>query len=44
MVLFTLIRHGQSVYNSQNRFTANVDVELTSLGEHEAQGNTLCLK
>ena len=36
MALLTLIRHGQSVYNLQNRFTGNVDVELTSLGEQEA--------
>jgi 2,3-bisphosphoglycerate-dependent phosphoglycerate mutase len=36
MVLLTLIRHGQSVYNLQNRFTGNVDVALTPLGEEEA--------
>jgi 2,3-bisphosphoglycerate-dependent phosphoglycerate mutase len=36
MALLTLIRHGQSVYNLQNRFTGNVDVELTTLGEQEA--------
>jgi 2,3-bisphosphoglycerate-dependent phosphoglycerate mutase len=36
MALLTLIRHGQSVYNLQNRFTGNVDVELTPQGEEEA--------
>ena len=36
MVSLTLIRHGQSTYNLQNRFTGNLDVPLTSLGEHEA--------
>jgi 2,3-bisphosphoglycerate-dependent phosphoglycerate mutase len=37
MALLTLIRHGQSVYNLQNRFTGNLDVELTSMGEAEAR-------
>lgn len=36
MALLTLIRHGQSTYNLQNRFTGNVDVPLTPLGEDEA--------
>jgi 2,3-bisphosphoglycerate-dependent phosphoglycerate mutase len=36
MSLLTLIRHGQSTYNLQNRFTGNVDVPLTLLGEEEA--------
>jgi 2,3-bisphosphoglycerate-dependent phosphoglycerate mutase len=36
MALLTLIRHGQSTYNLQNRFTGNVDVPLTLLGEKEA--------
>lgn len=36
MTLLTLIRHGQSTYNLQNRFTGNVDVPLTALGEKEA--------
>ena len=37
MALLTLIRHGQSIYNLQNRFTGNLDVELTPLGEEEAR-------
>lgn len=36
MKLLTLIRHGQSTYNLQNRFTGNLDVALTLLGEKEA--------
>jgi 2,3-bisphosphoglycerate-dependent phosphoglycerate mutase len=37
MSLLTLIRHGQSVYNLENRFTGNLDVALTPLGEAEAK-------
>ena len=37
MALLTLIRHGQSTYNLQNRFTGNVDVPLTTLGKIEAR-------
>ena len=37
MAILTLIRHGQSVYNLQNRFTGNLDVPLTPLGEEEAR-------
>jgi 2,3-bisphosphoglycerate-dependent phosphoglycerate mutase len=36
MALLTLVRHGQSTYNLENRFTGNVDVELTDLGKEEA--------
>lgn len=36
MAQLTLIRHGQSTYNLQNRFTGNLDVPLTPLGEDEA--------
>ena len=37
MSLLTLIRHGQSTYNLENRFTGNVDAPLTLLGEEEAK-------
>ncbi|MFV8326467.1 2,3-bisphosphoglycerate-dependent phosphoglycerate mutase [Flavobacterium sp. ZS1P14] len=37
MALLALIRHGQSAYNLENRFTGNLDVALTSLGEEEAK-------
>ncbi|WP_255515643.1 histidine phosphatase family protein [Flavobacterium sp. ZT3R18] len=36
MVVLTLIRHGQSTYNLENRFTGNTDVALTSFGKEEA--------
>lgn len=36
MALLTLVRHGQSTYNLENRFTGNVDVELTDVGRQEA--------
>ena len=32
-----LVRHGQSVWNLQNRFTGWVDVDLTENGELEAK-------
>ncbi len=37
MPLLTLVRHGQSAYNLENRFTGNLDVELTTQGEEEAK-------
>jgi 2,3-bisphosphoglycerate-dependent phosphoglycerate mutase len=37
MSLLTLIRHGQSTYNLENRFTGNLDVPLTTLGREEAK-------
>lgn len=36
MPSLTIVRHGQSTYNLQNRFTGNLDVPLTTLGEEEA--------
>ena len=41
-----LVRHGQSVYNEQNKFTGWADVELTSAGLQEAvkASSTLCGK
>ena len=43
MAILTLIRHGQSTYNFENRFTGNLDVELTTFGKDEAKcaGNKL---
>ena len=37
MVHLVLIRHGQSEWNSQNRFTGWVDVDLSDLGKREAK-------
>ncbi len=31
-----LLRHGQSTWNLENRFTGEVDIDLTKLGEQEA--------
>lgn len=36
MALFVVVRHGQSQYNLENRFTGTVDTPLTDLGRHEA--------
>ena len=37
MSFFILIRHGQSTWNLENRFTGWVDVDLTKNGELEAE-------
>ena len=39
-----LVRHGQSIYNLENRFTGWEDVELTKLGLDEANQAGLLLK
>lgn len=44
MALLTLIRHGQSIYNLENRFTGNLDVALTPFGEEEAKQAGVKLK
>jgi len=36
MALLVLVRHGQSQWNLENRFTGDVDVDLTVLGRQEA--------
>ncbi|MBN8821907.1 MULTISPECIES: 2,3-bisphosphoglycerate-dependent phosphoglycerate mutase [unclassified Spirosoma] len=36
MPLFVIVRHGQSQWNAENRFTGNTDTPLTDLGRHEA--------
>jgi 2,3-bisphosphoglycerate-dependent phosphoglycerate mutase len=36
MPLLAIVRHGQSVWNLENRFTGEVDVDLTPLGRQEA--------
>jgi 2,3-bisphosphoglycerate-dependent phosphoglycerate mutase len=43
MYKIVLIRHGESVWNKENRFTGWVDVDLTAKGEQEARqaGQTL---
>jgi 2,3-bisphosphoglycerate-dependent phosphoglycerate mutase len=37
MPSLALVRHGQSLWNLENRFTGWVDVPLTALGEEEAR-------
>ena len=37
MPRLAIIRHGQSIWNAQNRFTGWVDVPLTAQGEQEAR-------
>lgn len=37
MPLLVLVRHGQSAWNLENRFTGEVDVDLTPLGRQEAR-------
>lgn len=37
MATLVLVRHGQSIYNLENRFTGSLDVDLTKLGKKEAQ-------
>ena len=36
MVHLVLIRHGQSEWNSQNKFTGWVDIDLSEKGKREA--------
>ena len=35
--LLVMVRHGQSQYNLENRFTGDVDIDLTDLGREEAK-------
>jgi 2,3-bisphosphoglycerate-dependent phosphoglycerate mutase len=37
MPLLAIVRHGQSVWNLENRFTGDVDVDLTARGREEAR-------
>lgn len=37
MAFLTLIRHGQSTFNAENKFTGLQDCDLTPLGESQAQ-------
>lgn len=37
MSILILVRHGQSVFNLENRFTGDLDIALTRLGEQEAK-------
>jgi len=44
MSYLILIRHGQSVWNLEKRFTGWVDVDLTDIGKTEAEKAGLLIK
>ncbi|MGG6310118.1 2,3-diphosphoglycerate-dependent phosphoglycerate mutase [Paenibacillus macerans] len=44
MKKIVLIRHGQSIWNLENRFTGWTDVDLTEAGLHEARNAGIILK
>lgn len=44
MYKLVLIRHGESTWNKENRFTGWVDVDLTEQGNREAQQAGVLLK
>ena len=44
MSFLILVRHGQSIWNLENKFTGWVDVELTKKGESEAEKAGLLIK
>lgn len=44
MYKLVFIRHGESIWNKENRFTGWIDVDLTEQGNHEAQRAGLVLK
>ena len=44
MPLFVIVRHGQSQWNSENRFTGSTNTPLTDLGRHEAREAGALLK
>lgn len=44
MSLFVIVRHGQSQWNAENRFTGTTDTPLTELGRHEAHEAGILLK
>ena len=39
-----LLRHGQSIWNLENRFTGEVDIDLSELGKKEAEQAGILLK
>ena len=44
MSFLILVRHGQSIWNLENRFTGWVDVDLTNTGKSEAKKAGLLIK
>ena len=39
-----LIRHGQSVWNAENKFTGWVDVDISPIGREEAANAAIIIK
>ena len=44
MIKLVLLRHGESLWNKENRFTGWTDVDLTGTGREEAEQAGICLK
>ena len=44
MSFLILVRHGQSIWNMEKKFTGWVDVELTEKGKLEAEKSGLLIK
>lgn len=44
MPLLIILRHGQSLWNLENKFTGQIDIDLTPQGEKEAQNAGQLLK
>ena len=44
MKRLVLLRHGESIWNQENRFTGWTDVDLTEKGRQEAQKAARLLK
>ena len=44
MIKLVLVRHGQSEWNLENRFTGWTDVELTEQGMKEAEDAGIALR
>jgi len=44
MLSLILLRHGQSTWNLENKFTGNGDVDLTKLGEKETMLASILLE
>ena len=44
MSFLILVRHGQSIWNLENRFTGWVDIDLTEKGKLEAEKAGILIK
>ena len=39
-----IVRHGQSEWNLENRFTGDTDIDLTTVGQAEAKNAAVLIK